>query len=407
MASATTILRLAQHGTAGGTRRVITVEQRRNHVALSRSTTTMLMLETDAPPPRTHDGALFCVLQHAMRLGSPVHVEGTLSPRALRNQAELQTYWARWRRGKLSPVRVTADALAPLSALPPQRALAVFSGGVDATATLLRHTGVLPKEEAEPLATALMVHGFDVPLEHELAFNRLVARVMPLLAERGVPLMRLRTDVRTTLEQDWEDSHGLQLGCMLHQYAHEFGIGLIGSGEPIDLAVPPWGSTMATDHLMSGDDMAMRHDGGGFTRTEKLALIAHHPTALATLKVCWLGPQQDVNCGVCAKCVRTRLAMFACGVTETPCFDTPFHPSHIASLELYPREADRFDEILRQAALNGIDAPWTHQLRHKLQSFRRADRYRYVGDAWHRMRATVAIRTRLRALAARFGMQSD
>jgi hypothetical protein len=392
------ILTTAQHGGVDGTRRTITVTHRRGHVTLSRNVATITLHDTEAPPPGTDDGALFGTLQHLMALGVPVHVEGRVTPRALRNAMELQTYWARWRRGRLHPVAITADERV-LPGAPRPDAVALFSGGVDATFTLLRHGRPRPSAEAEPLAAALMVHGFDVPLADADGFARLVARVSPLLAERGVALLRASTDLRSALPQDWEDSHGLQLAAMLHQHADRFGIGLIGSGEPIDLATLPWGSTMATDHLMSGDAMAMRHDGGGFTRSEKIARIAAVPTALATLKVCWAGPDPARNCGVCEKCIRTRLAMRAVGADDARAFPGTLRRADIARLPLRPDIADKFDEILREAKRNGIDAPWMTALDSRLWRFRTIDRHMAGATAaWGEVRRSIAVRTRFRRL---------
>ena len=73
-------------------------------------------------------------------------------------------------------------------------------------------------------------------------------------------------------------------------------------------------------------------DGSGFGRTDKVEMLAPYPAVLAAIKVCWEGDDPGKNCGVCEKCVMTRLNFLAAGIRNAPCFDTPLTPELIANL---------------------------------------------------------------------------
>jgi hypothetical protein len=134
--------------------------------------------------------------------------------------------------------------------------------------------------------------------------------------------------------QDWEDSHMAQLACCLHHYSHRFCYALAGSTDPYDALFLPWGSNPATDYLLSSDAMRLIHDGAGYSRTKKVALIATHKTAMQVVKVCWEGKDTSKNCGYCEKCIRAQLNFLAVGVARPPCFEKPIDLDQIAHLSL-------------------------------------------------------------------------
>ena len=171
-----------------------------------------------------------------------------------------------------------------------RRAIAAFSGGVDSVFTILRHNRDHLGNASYPLHhSVLMVHGFDVPLSSPEQLVSLRERTKPLLDELKLKSLTMRTNLKEINLQDWEDSFMAQLACCLHNYSHNFYYALVGSSEPDDGSVLPWGSNPATDYLLSGGTMRLVHDGAGFSRTEKVAYIANNRTASRVLKVCWEG----------------------------------------------------------------------------------------------------------------------
>ncbi len=260
------------------------------------------------------DGHVLGVLLHAAAAGRTLHVHGGVTRGMLRHMDELLMVWSRWKPDSYKHIDIIAERVIDGGGMAASgKAIAAFSGGVDATFTALRHTALLPADLRYGLDTLLIVHGFDVRLDNEGDFEKLCERAQPVVRQFQMNLRVMRTNSKEMLGQHWEDSFGLELAACLHMYSAEFAAGLIGSSEPYDALVLPWGSTPVTDPLLSGDCFRVVHDGAGFSRTEKVAALAQQPALCKALKVCWRCEDQSSNCGVCEKCVRTRLNFLAVG----------------------------------------------------------------------------------------------
>jgi hypothetical protein len=77
------------------------------------------------------------------------------------------------------------------------------------------------------------------------------------------------------------------------------------------------GSHPALDGLFSSQRIAIIHDGGRFSRLEKVRDLANWPAALEALRVCPARLEDGGNCGKCEKCLRTRLELLAAGIEQT------------------------------------------------------------------------------------------
>jgi hypothetical protein len=162
-----------------------------------------------------------------------------------------------------------------------------------------------------------------------------------------------------------------QLACCLHNYSHDFYYALVGSSEPYDGLVLPWGSNPATDHLLSGGTMRLVHDGAGFSRTEKVAYIANDRTASRVLKVCWEGKEAHKNCGVCDKCVRTQANFLAVGVARPACFDAPLDPRLISTIPLNGAvQRAEVESIIAYAKAKGMKGEWLEELQAQVKIFK-------------------------------------
>jgi len=216
--------------------------------------------------------------------------------------------------------------------------------------------------------TVLAVHGFDVSLSNATDFQELIDRTAPIRAQAGVHLRTLRTNSKELRLQKWEDSFGAQLAACMHLLSAEFSTALIGSSEPYDALVLPWGSNPVTDHLLSGGNLTIVHDGAAFSRTDKIAFLSGVPSAVQSLKVCWEGKQQGRNCGVCEKCVRTQLNFLAIGVTQPPCFDAPLDLQRIPTIRIRNEALlAEFASILQYAEGRKINAEWVRLLRKRIR----------------------------------------
>jgi hypothetical protein len=323
--------------------------------------------QPETTPVGHYDGVLCAIIVHAMRERLDIRLRGPATETMLRNLKEFQLAWSCWLPQVYQPVEIEADTTLQASPRLPLRTVAALSGGVDSYFTLLRHQ-IEPSTPPHPIESTLMVHGFDVSLANSRYFDELVARTAEMREFLGLSLRTIRTNSKELRLQKWEDSCGAELAACLHLCSGEFSEGLIGSSEPYDAMILPWGSNPVTDHLLSGGHFKITHDGAAFSRTEKVAFIAGSPIALRTLKVCWEGEQQSRNCGVCEKCVRTQLNLLAVGVRNPPCFDAPLDLGLISSIPIRSELAlSELRTICVYAERRGIEAEWLRLLQARIR----------------------------------------
>jgi hypothetical protein len=327
--------------------------------------------ELAPPPPESFDAVLCALILHAMAEGREIRLRGAATSQMLLNLSEFQLAWSRWLPAVYRQVDIDVDSVIDRAPVRPQRTMAAFSGGVDSTFTVLRNS---PHSARRPYTvdTVLLVHGFDVALSNSNDLQELIARTAPIRALTSVQLRIVRTNSKELRLQKWEDSFASQLAACMHLFSAEFSNALIGSSEPYDALVLPWGSNPVTDHLLSGGELTIVHDGAAFSRTDKIAFLSGVPAALQSLKVCWEGKQQGRNCGVCEKCVRTQLNFLAVGITEAPCFDGPLDLRRIPNISIR-NDALRaeFASIVQYAEARNIDEEWVRLLRERVRRGKR------------------------------------
>lgn len=322
-------------------------------------------------PGSVLDGHVFAILLYACARGKPLKVHGTLSHMAMRNLEELQLIWQMWKPDIYRRVDIIPDNIDDTRKIRKEKAISAFSGGADAMFTALRHTKSLADKFRYPLSSALMVHGFDVDIYNHADFKNLVKRVKPFLDYTDIELRTIRTNSREIKIQNWEYSHGLELAACLHMFADEFEYGLIGSSGPYQGFVMPWGSNPVTDHFISGTNFSVKYDGAGFFRTDKMEELLKHPIACQTLKVCYTGIDQSVNCGKCEKCVRSQLNFFAAGAKTTPsCFENEFDVSCINEIKIsHLGQLVEMHRIANRARKNNVKGEWLTLLNERIKQW--------------------------------------
>lgn len=297
-------------------------EGRRVAHLVSPESTHEIWYETPDRPLSTASSAdpfLAASILHWMQLGRDVHVHGSISRTLLYGLTEWQQAWSRWRPGRYHRIDITVDDVRT-DDRKTESAIAAFSGGVDAAYTVHRHAMGADGWLTAPLHAALLVHGFDIPLNDPAAFDRAAARARRMLGGLEVELLVIRTNLRE-LPVLWGDTFAAAIASALHMFAPEYSIGLIGSSDPYERLVLPYGSNPVTDPLLSSGLMAIRHDGAGASRTEKLSYLSSWREASEYLRVCWQGEKLGGNCGQCEKCQRTLLNFELAGIHEPRCFE--------------------------------------------------------------------------------------
>jgi len=336
---------------------------------------------------------------NGMRKSRDIHVHGHVSPGLLRNIEEFQAVWHCWLGRKYSKVEISADIerYEP-RAIHSESAIMAFSGGADSCFTAWRHSNGTCGRSKRNLPAAMMMHGFDIPLEEENVFRRAVEKSQKMLAPLGVTLIPLVTNFRA-LGDDWTDAHAAGLASCLMLLEGGYEVGLIASSPPYNnISIsPPWGSNPLTDRLLSSDTFEIIHDGAGFTRAEKIYEISNWPQALKYLRVCWEGPEKDRNCCRCEKCIRTIMNFRLIGLPLPECFEEDVTESQIAGIRgLNEQHLFDYRKMLSIAEDLGIDEPWVGALGECIKRNENAlNRSRGI---WPQLRKKVKLRTRLRKM---------
>ncbi len=270
----------------------------------------------DVVPPVVDrlDFAVLSLLFFAMHHDVDLHVEGALSRRLLVNLEEFQRAWVSWLPQRYQRIRISCTAEEAASAsFVGQRAVLAYSGGVDATCAMLDQLDNHEEHDHYELAAAVLILGFDVGLGEAagLAATREAARAMTTAV--GVPLSIVRTDIRARLSHEWPDEFGAAVAACLSVFAPVAQAGLIASDGDYQFDNAAHGSNMITNPMMSGDGFRIVTVLNALTRTERVARVAAEPAIVDHLRVCWEGKEHGWNCGVCEKCMRTRLNFLAVG----------------------------------------------------------------------------------------------
>ncbi|MGH7844652.1 MAG: O-methyltransferase, partial [Candidatus Binatia bacterium] len=286
-------------------------------------------------------------------------IHGEVSPSLLRNLEEFQVAWNCWLPEQYARIEITADCEREEPEINlPNDAVAAFSGGVDSAFTIFRHRKGLCGRLRRDVRAAIMIQGFDIPLNQAYMFQRALNRSERILASLGVELIPVSTNLRE-LGLNWGHSFGAAMAACLTLFKGGYRAGLLGSSEPYCSLVLPWGSNPVTDSLLSSDSFQIIHDGAGFTRTDKVRMIANWSEAMLFLRVCWEGERLDRNCGQCEKCIRTMLN---------------FRVNSISLPQSFERDVS--DREIRE--VSGLNRPQLAELRQILAAAKRAS----VRESW-------------------------
>lgn len=268
------------------------------------------------PPLARHDMVATCLVFYAMKRGISLHIEGPVSRTLLENMEELIACWTVWRPNLYRRTKITASeeivADQP-GAHARGRGIAAFSGGVDASFTLLRHIRRDVGRRSREIVAGVLIHGLDIQLDQGAAFDTASATAAATLGTVGVPLVTVKTNWRDVVQGDWEMEFGSAVSTCLQAWQGSVATALVGSDADYARLVIPWGGNPITYAMLSSPDFTVVYDGADSARTEKVEYLSSWAEGIANLRVCWAGPQTGRNCGYCEKCLRTKLNFMAVG----------------------------------------------------------------------------------------------
>lgn len=309
---------------------------------------------------RRADPFVIATAIHALHRYEKLHVRGTVSEGLFANLVEFQAAFAAFHHLPFSkPVVYSAsDTAAPAGPAHRNAGITAFSGGVDSCFSVFRHTALSSLEPKRALGAALMMHGFDIPIEQKAIFVRSVERSRQLAGDAGLRLFTGATNVRE-LPVPWEETFAAAVAGSLAFFQSAFGFGLVPSFQEWSQARFDHGSNPLTDPLLSSPSFQIIHDGAGFGRIEKLRQLAQWPGAMKHLRVCWQGEQLDRNCCVCEKCLRTMLMLDVCGVKQTDAFPLVIDPHAVETLVIKNQSGlDEFGYLIAEARRLGQRPLW-------------------------------------------------
>lgn len=257
----------------------------------------------DATLAANPDAAFVAALPVAMGAASSLSVPDGVSPGLLAAAETIQDVLAGW-NPHLRRIELAAEP-GPAPAAAPGATAAFFTCGVDSFYTVLSR-----REEIDAVVYA---HGLDLPRDDPKR-DLVSAALREAAGELGLPAIELETDVRTFSDPvcDWERIYtSAALASVAHLLANSFDRVLIPATHSYrDLH--PTGSHPLLDPLYSSDRVRIEHVDA-VTRVAKLEYLAGSDLAMRSLRVCFQPGVDGLNCGRCAKCVRTMVGLRAIG----------------------------------------------------------------------------------------------
>lgn len=205
--------------------------------------------------------------------------------------------------------------------------LLFFSGGVDATCSLVQHL-----EEKPALVT---VWGADIPWDHEERWNRAIGFNKDVADRNGLKVLTIRSNFRRSLNNDHIDDYSMALVKDWWWSAFHHSVAMMCLAAPLAAGTrsklyfgssysakdkKEWGSyVLASDPLIDNFvrfcGCQVVHDGYEFSRYDKIKRICEHYSGkkeTCTLRVCYLS-DSGKNCGTCEKCASTIMSILVAG----------------------------------------------------------------------------------------------
>jgi hypothetical protein len=256
------------------------------------------------------------LLVPALAAGRPLRLAGSPCETWAANLMRLtEAFRTLWYPAAAGPLVVPGPPAAPRPAGP---TVLCFSGGVDAFHTLLAGGQM----GGQTIDTLVLVVGYDVPVADRGRATAVGGLLAAVAAETGCRGLVMATNLRRhplVRATPWLRAFGGPLAAIGHLLGPAAGRILISS-DGLAFEHPEIGSRPTTDPLFSSAALAVEHVAPGVTRLEKIRAIAAEPIVRRHLRVCWKNVGDRLNCGRCEKCVRTMLALDACGTLS--CFPT-------------------------------------------------------------------------------------
>lgn len=231
------------------------------------------------------------------------------------------------------------------------RAVAAFSGGIDSLYQMVGHKEAIFGRRSTPISTAVLIHGFDIPLHDEEGFSAAADGARDTLGPLGVRLITVRTNWRELFAPQWTLMFGAGIASVLH-HLESFGeFGFIALDQTHRTQRHPWGSNAFLNPMFSSSKFRIECFGASVSRQQKIIFLSNYVSSMKNLRVCWQqGPLSGRNCGRCEKCIRTGLGMMAAGIPPLNGLGE-FSPEDISEIDVPSEVALELLEALLESPL--------------------------------------------------------
>jgi hypothetical protein len=262
-----------------------------------------------------------------------MEIEGGVDPQLSARLAMAMRLMSHWQKSPLRPPRIQApEAAHPMPDITRSTTGIFLSGGVDSLAALYWNTRQYQPGDPRRVGVAFFIHGLDVgdpnkqdrPDVWELGIRKLTG----LCQELGVELVTVKVNLRN-LAKNWRFYAKWQFASLLAAIAHAASSRIhrciITPDNVLEYIQHPHGSHPWLNSYFGADFLEITTgDMEQFSRLERVRILSSKPGVLDALRVCWDSaaiPDGYLNCGCCAKCVRTMLEFMVCGqLTQTTAF---------------------------------------------------------------------------------------
>jgi len=210
--------------------------------------------------------------------------------------------------------------------------LILFGGGVDSTASYLRHKGENP--------ILVKIWGTDVALENKIVWDELKKKILEFANKESARVSFIKSNICSFINGDLLSlRYGMYLTSFEWHSGFHHGIGLSGLCAPLTAVddtrtvyIPsthsrdfkhPWGSHPSIDNNISWADVRVVHDSYELSRQEKIRhIIKKHIEKKGNypfLRVCFQRKTERLNCSRCEKCARTIVGLILEGIDPNKC----------------------------------------------------------------------------------------
>lgn len=264
-----------------------------------------------------YDFALFGAAAVAIRNNWDVQTDLPITYEAAAAVRAVSDILDTWRVRRCYPVRFQFNNLVRTAASPKKRhGLICLSGGVDST------WAALEKADQGLISHGVLIAGADYPSRYHPGFVDLEKRVQKIAEDIGIQPIIAETTIRS-FKLYWPISHVFVLAMVLSFHSSLFGCGYIAADFTLaqEFGYHPWGNCRPLVDALGQTDFTIEQAGQLIGRTEKLAsILKAKPELMQHISVCYSYKGSGENCGVCEKCIRTKLNLAASNLPYTQYF---------------------------------------------------------------------------------------